>query len=60
MVFIRSESEQSAITMIVHLNDDCMGGDTVFHHLMLHEGAVVEAGVKYVVRTDVVYRRDGS
>ena len=27
----------------------------VFHHPQLHEGAVIEEGVKYVLRTDVMY-----
>lgn len=27
-----------------------------FHHPLLHEGAPVEKGVKYVMRTDVMYR----
>jgi len=29
----------------------------VFYHKMLHEGAVVLKGRKYVLRTDVMYRR---
>ena len=28
-----------------------------FQHTVLHEGAVIEAGVKYVLRSDVMYRR---
>lgn len=30
----------------------------VFHHPQLHEGAAVESGVKYVMRTDVMYGGD--
>lgn len=33
------------------------GKALVFEHLQLHEGAPVEEGCKYVLRTDVVYRR---
>ena len=32
----------------------------VFYHKLLHEGAVVEKGRKYVLRTDVMYRRAKS
>jgi predicted 2-oxoglutarate/Fe(II)-dependent dioxygenase YbiX len=32
----------------------------VFKHLQLHEGAPVERGRKYVLRTDVMYRRKRS
>ncbi|WP_143141406.1 2OG-Fe(II) oxygenase [Nannocystis exedens] len=32
-----------------------VGGAVVFDHLLLHEGAEVTAGVKYAVRSDVIY-----
>jgi 2OG-Fe(II) oxygenase superfamily len=32
------------------------GTALVFHHPLLHEGTPVEKGVKYVLRTDVMYR----
>jgi hypothetical protein len=32
-----------------------VGGAVVFDHLLLHEGSVVTAGVKYAVRSDVIY-----
>ena len=32
----------------------------VFQHDMLHEGAAVESGVKYVMRTDVMFTATGS
>ena len=31
----------------------------LFQHRLLHEGAEVTAGVKYVVRSDIMYRRAG-
>jgi prolyl 4-hydroxylase len=31
------------------------GGAVVFDHLLLHEGSAVTKGIKYAVRTDVVY-----
>ena len=33
-----------------------IGGAVVFDHLLLHEGEQVTSGVKYAMRTDVVYR----
>ncbi|MDP2273766.1 MAG: 2OG-Fe(II) oxygenase [Archangium sp.] len=32
----------------------------LFNHHLLHEGARVERGVKYAVRSDLMYRRDGA
>ncbi len=34
-----------------------VGRALFFQHAVLHEGATIEAGVKYVVRSDVMYRR---
>lgn len=34
------------------------GTALVFHHPQLHEGAVIESGTKYVLRTDVMYGSD--
>ena len=36
------------------------GTALVFQHQLLHEGAVVTAGVKYVLRSDVMYREQAS
>lgn len=33
------------------------GGALIFNHLLRHEGARVEAGLKYAVRSDLMYRR---
>lgn len=70
--FRRHDREQSFFTLMVYLNDDFTGGATDFHgfsiqprtgralvfdHPLLHQGATVTAGVKYVLRTDVMYRR---
>lgn len=35
------------------------GMGLIFDHLLLHEGAEVRAGTKYVLRTDVMYRLEG-
>ncbi len=68
----RSEEEASLLTLMIYLNEDYTGGSTafrwetikpekgmalVFPHLMLHQGATVEEGVKYVLRTDVMYKK---
>ncbi|MRG95862.1 prolyl hydroxylase family protein [Polyangium spumosum] len=75
--FLRSQEEQSLLTLIFYLNDDCVGGTTdfmfvtddelrvtpqrgmalVFSHPLYHRGAPVIEGTKYVLRTDVMYRR---
>ena len=61
----------SQLTLLVYLNHGFSGGDTgfrdfrvlpktgsalLFIHDTWHEGAAVEAGVKYVLRSDVLYR----
>jgi predicted 2-oxoglutarate/Fe(II)-dependent dioxygenase YbiX len=77
--------EESRFTVLVYLNEDCDGGETifsdvdrsgsqikfletpvkpkpgmalVFRHELWHEGAAVTRGRKYVLRTDVMYRKD--
>lgn len=76
--FERPSGERSQLTFMVYLNEDCEGGETIFHHVRsrlavrprtghalvfnhrrLHEGAPVVSGRKYVLRTDVMYRRGG-
>jgi len=69
--FIRSAEESSFFTFMIYLNDACAGGATafagfsvrpevgkalIFLHSVLHEGEAVSEGVKYVLRTDVMYR----
>lgn len=74
--FRRENGEESRVTLILYLNEDCEGGETrievpvledplavrprmgralLFVHRLLHEGAPVTAGRKYVLRTDVMY-----
>ncbi len=75
--FVRSDDEQSLLTLMFYLNDDCEGGTTdfqfvsdkeihvvpqtgmalVFSHPFYHRGAPVVAGKKYVLRTDIMFRR---
>jgi predicted 2-oxoglutarate/Fe(II)-dependent dioxygenase YbiX len=73
--FLRENGEQSLLTFMVYLNDGFEGGNTVFEkvsvtptsgtalvfeHQLLHEGAAVIRGRKYVLRSDVMYGRVGQ
>jgi hypothetical protein len=68
--FERDNRERSRLTLMIYLNDDFEGGQTRFEHTviqprkgmalcfahrLLHEGAEVKRGRKYVMRTDVMY-----
>ena len=71
--FVRNEIEESQLTFIMYLNDDFEGGETefswgkvvpqkgsvlVFPHLLRHQGAEVTSGIKYAIRSDVMYLFD--
>lgn len=73
--FIRNDKELSYYTFMIYLNAGFEGGATtfsgitvtpetgtalIFRHTQLHEGTTVESGVKYVLRTDVMYRHSGN
>jgi 2OG-Fe(II) oxygenase superfamily len=66
----RPNGEESLLTLMVYLNAAGRGGETrfenvsvtpapglalVFDHYLVHEGAPVIEGQKYVLRTDVMY-----
>lgn len=70
--FKRNEEEESRITFMIYLNEDFEGGETAFDqvsikprtgdalcfiHEQKHEGSPVKNGVKYVLRSDVMYRK---
>ncbi len=70
--FKRSETESSFFTLLIYLNADYAGGHTAFRfaditpepgmallfpHLIPHQGAAIDAGIKYVLRTDVMYKK---
>lgn len=73
--FVRSERERSLYTVLIYLNDDFEGGSTdfwdgisvtpergsalVFEHRLVHQGAPVTRGRKYVLRSDVMYLHQG-
>lgn len=69
--YTKNEFEESRITFLVYLNDDYEGGVTKFKNITVepkiglavcfiheqkHEGTPVLEGVKYVLRTDVMYK----
>jgi len=62
--------QRSQLTLLIHLNDTFLGGELVveghiclpqtgqgwlYPHHCLHEGKSVQAGRKYVLRTDVIF-----
>jgi 2-oxoglutarate-Fe(II)-dependent oxygenase superfamily protein len=68
--FARDNGELSLLTFMIYLNDGYEGGATrfesslvegklgmalLFEHGLVHEGAEVATGVKYVLRSDVMY-----
>lgn len=71
--YIRNENEKSFYTFLIYLNDDFEGGETgfenlftvtpkkgsalIFYHPLIHEGKTVIYGLKYVLRTDVMYSK---
>ncbi|RKH10625.1 2OG-Fe(II) oxygenase [Corallococcus sp. CA053C] len=46
--------------MLGHSVTPSMGTALLFNHHLFHEGAAVTEGVKYVLRTDLMYRRGGA
>ncbi|MBJ6145975.1 2OG-Fe(II) oxygenase [Hymenobacter sp. BT559] len=73
--YIRNEREASYFTFMVYLNDNFQGGNTTFQklriqpkqgmallflHDLYHEGSEVTQGVKYVLRSDIMYRTDNE
>lgn len=70
--FRRNENERSFITMLIYLNDGYKGGETffmdgnvipetgkclLFQQNVMHAGIKVTEGIKYAIRTDVMYER---
>ena len=70
--FKRNEIEESRITFMIYLNDDFTGGETKFNditinpkigtalcfiHEQKHEGVSIKEGEKYVLRSDIMYRK---
>lgn len=70
--FKRNETEESRITFMIYLNDGFEGGETAFDtvtiqpkagdalcfiHELKHEGCPVTSGIKYALRSDIMYRK---
>ena len=70
--YFRNMHEWSSYTFMIYLNEDMIGGETrfnddsiqpetgkalIFRHELVHSGSKVIEGVKYVLRTDIMYRR---
>ncbi|NOS92066.1 MAG: oxidoreductase, 2OG-Fe(II) oxygenase [Cyclobacteriaceae bacterium] len=73
--FIRNDREASYFTFMIYLNDGYEGGETTFNDLIIqpqqgtalifqhdleHECASVTQGVKYVLRTDIMFQLQDS
>jgi prolyl 4-hydroxylase len=71
--YIRNDIEASYFTLMIYLNDNYEGGETtftnltiqpkqgtalIFFHDLEHEGSSVTQGIKYVLRTDIMFRLD--
>lgn len=68
----RNESECSFFSFLIYLNEGFEGGETyfdqgitvtpkmgdalLFHHPLRHEGKALISGVKYVLRTDIMFK----
>lgn len=71
--FKRSDTEKSFVTLLIYLNEGYEGGETDifgkktiepktgkalwFLHHLLHEGLPMKNGVKYLLRTDIMYKK---
>lgn len=71
--FERNRFEASQYTFMIYLNEAYTGGETifasgevirpetgtalVFHHPLRHEGSLLTGGIKYVLRTDIMYKQ---
>ncbi|WP_255405155.1 2OG-Fe(II) oxygenase [Tenacibaculum sp. MAR_2010_89] len=71
--FKRNLNEESLFSFLIYLNDDFEGGETefrklftispkkgtalVFKHRLMHEGKEIISGIKYILRTDIMYKR---
>lgn len=61
MLVYLNECEEGGSTRLIDLDLEVQprtGAAFLFNHFLLHEGAPVEKGVKYVLRTDVMYRSE--
>ncbi|HBE70376.1 MAG TPA: 2OG-Fe(II) oxygenase [Planctomycetaceae bacterium] len=60
LVYLNGDFEGGATTFITEPEvaiQPAMGKILLFQHPIIHEGSVVTSGVKYVARTDLMYRK---
>lgn len=60
LVYLNHDFEGGATTFVTEPEvaiKPAMGKILLFQHPIIHEGSVVTSGVKYVARTDLMYRR---
>ena len=70
-----TDTERTFLTVLLYLNDGYIGGETTFDdftveptlgmlamfpHELQHEGRKIESGIKYSLRTDVIYTSNGG
>lgn len=61
LLYLNSDCEGGATTFLTDPEiaiQPTTGKILLFQHPIIHEGSVVTAGVKYVARTDLMYRRE--
>ena len=67
-----NDNELSFYSLLIYLNEAYEGGETVFEnfkispttgkavtfpHSLLHSGSIVKKGIKYILRTDIIFTR---
>jgi prolyl 4-hydroxylase len=70
--FIRNDNERSYFSLLIYFNDNFEGGETtfdeisikpkagrlvIFPHDLDHIGSTVKCGHKYIIRSDIMYRK---
>lgn len=68
---IIDKHERSFFSLLIYLNDNFLGGETIFNklaikpikgtalifpHTFYHSGNIVKEGLKYVLRSDIIYK----
>jgi len=54
----KNEEKRSFFSFIIYLNDDFEGGETDFRKLFSIKPEEGSAGTKYVLRTDIMYKKE--
>jgi len=69
--FRNNNNEKSFYSLLIYLNDNFSGGETlfdeytvkpflgsalIFPHTLFHSGNIVTSGIKYVLRSDIMYK----